>query len=111
MILASLSKDLLSALETAEEAAALPSRELQKAALSCGSEILRTIFLLQQGLIGIESLPEEDREFYAGAASKCRKSFPRLVLQRLDRAVQLLERNVNQKIIFCNLADFIYVSV
>ena len=111
IILASLSKDLLSALESAEEAAALPSREQQKAALSCASDILRTIFLIQQGLIGADSLPEEDREFYATAASSCRKSFPRLALQRLDRAVLLLERNVNQKIIFCNLADFIYVSV
>ena len=111
MMLSALSRDLLSTQEAAEEVAALPSREARKAFLKVASEDLGTIFHLQQGIAQLEEVPEADREFFSKAASSCKKTFPRRALQRIDRAVMLLERNVNQKIIFCNLADFIYMSV
>ena len=44
-------------------------------------------------------------------AGKVRKNFPRLALGALDRALLLLERNVNQKILFTDLVDRLYMTV
>ena len=101
-------KDLLGALETGEAAAALDSREKQKAFCKFAGEGFRSIFLLQQGLEDLADIPEDEAAFYRDMATKCRKSFPRQAMAALDRAVLLIERNVNQKILFADLVDRLY---
>ena len=101
-------KDLLGALETGEAAAALDSREKQKAFCKFAGEGFRNIFLLQQGLEELADIPEDEAEFYRDMAARCRKTFPRQAVAALDRAVLLIERNVNQKILFADLVDRLY---
>ena len=103
-------KDLLSALETGEALSALESREKQKAFCVYAAGGIRDLFLLQQGLTSLSDLPEEERETYARWASALKKTFPRQAITHLDRAHQLIERNVSQKILFTDLVDRFYLN-
>ena len=104
-------KDLLGALETADAVADLGSREKQKRFCRVASEGLRTIFLLQQGLPGLADLAGDEMPFYEEMASKLRKNFSRQALSSLDRVLLLLERNVNQKILFTDLVNRLYMTL
>ena len=106
-----MAKDLLTVLEVGESLAGLSSREKQKAFCRYASERFRQLFLLQQGLENLVTLPEEERPFYERFAAACKKSFPRQAAAQLDRAVQLIERNVSQKIIFADLADRLFMNL
>jgi DNA polymerase-3 subunit delta' len=103
-------KDLLGALETADAVADLGSREKQKRFCRVASEGLRNIFLLQQGLPDLADLLGDEKPFYAEMAAKLRNNFSRQALAALDRALLLLERNVNQKILFTDLVNRLYMT-
>ena len=103
-------KDLLGALETADAVADLGSREKQKRFCRVASEGLRSIFLLQQGLPDLADLLGDEKPFYAEMAAKLRNNFSRQALAALDRALLLLERNVNQKILFTDLVNRLYMT-
>ena len=93
-------RDLLTALETADALIDLKNREKQKSFFKFASEALRKIFLLQQ-----------ESEYYNRLAGSVKRSFSRVALTYMDRAQTLLERNVNQKIIFTDLVNRLYVIV
>ena len=103
-------KDLLGALETVDAVADLGSREKQKRFCRVASDGLRNIFLLQQGLPDLADLLGDERPFYQEMAAKLRKNFSRQALAALDRALLLLERNVNQKILFTDLVNRLYMT-
>ena len=103
-------KDLLGALETADAVADLGSREKQKRFCRVASDGLRNIFLLQQGLPELADLLGDERPFYQEMSAKLRKNFSRQALAALDRALLLLERNVNQKILFTDLVNRLYMT-
>jgi DNA polymerase-3 subunit delta' len=98
-----LSKDMLGALETADAIAGLSSREKQKAFCKYSAEALRNVFLLQQGLGDLSDMREDEKDFFADVAARSRKTFPRMAIGELDRTLMLIERNVSQKILFCDL--------
>lgn len=102
-------RDLLGALEAGETVAALDSREKQKRFCRFAGEGLRNIFVLQQGLGELSDIPEDEEAFYQELAGKLRKNFSRQGLAALDRALLLLERNVNQKILFTELVDRLFM--
>lgn len=106
-----LDKDLLGALETGEALAALESRERQKDFCALSSEAFRQIFLLQQGMESLADASHPQAPFYRELAAKLRPSFPRLAMQALDKAKSLLERNVNQKILFTDLVNQLYIRI
>ena len=103
-------KDLLGALETADAVADLGSREKQKRFCKIAGEGLRNIFLLQQGLADLADILGDERPFYEEMAARLRKTFSRQALAALDRALLLLERNVNQKILFTDLVNRLYMT-
>ena len=103
-----LEKNLLTALEVGESLAALSSREKQKAFCRYAGECLRDVFLLQQGLDRLAGIPDEEMDYYRRLAGTLKRTFPRTASAQLDRAVTLIERNVNQKIIFTDLVDRLY---
>lgn len=111
LINALISKDLIPALACADTMAALPSREKQKAFCKFAVENLRKIFLLQQGLRELAGLSAEERAFFTMAADRCKKSFPRKAMAVFDRAQLLIDRNVNQKILFCDLVNRLYENI
>ena len=102
-------KDLLGALEAGDAVADLGSREKQKRFCRVASEMLRNIFLLQQGLPDLADILGDERPFYEEMAAKLRKNFARQALAALDRVLLLLERNVNQKILFTDLVNRLYM--
>jgi len=106
-----LEKNLLAALETGEALAALESRERQKAFCQVASQDLRTIFLLQQKLPALAQPRPGEEEFFQRMAASLKPAFPRLALACLDRARLLIERNVNQKILFADLVNQLYIRV
>jgi len=98
-------RDLMSALEAGEAAAALPSRERMKSLCREAGEGCRQIFLLQQGLEGAAD------PAWAPYASGFKKNFPRTALGLLDKAQGLIDRNVNPKTVFCDLVDRLYIAI
>ena len=104
-----LRKDLLGALETGDAVVELGSRETQKRFCRVAADGLRNIFLVQQDLSGLADIPADEAAFYTETAGKLRKNFSRLALGALDRALLLLERNVNQKILFTDLVNRLYM--
>ena len=108
---AMLARDLLAAQDVGEQLAALPSRERAKAFCRYASEGLRKIFMLQQGLEPISGVSEADSALFRGYAARCKKSFSRRALPLLDNSMMLIERNVNLKILFCDLVDRLYMLI
>ena len=111
MLEACASKNLLAALNAGETAAALPSRERQKDFLRCLSEIVRGIFLIHNSLEELTDLPEPDAQTCRKLAGLLRKSFCPRAEAAIDGTVRLLDRNVNSKMLFCDLVDRLAVSV
>lgn len=100
-------RDLLKALETADAVADLKVREQQKTFCRLASEDLRRLFLLQKAP-SMARVPEGDKAYYQKMASAQKPTFPRRALECLNRAQLLLERNVNQKILFTDLVNQLY---
>ncbi|MBQ9172554.1 MAG: hypothetical protein IJV54_12025 [Bacteroidales bacterium] len=105
------SRDYLATLETGDVIASMDSREKQKAFCNFAGECIRKIFMLQQGLEEISGIMPQERDFYVEMAGKCGRSFCRSSLDIIGRAAQRLERNVGQKIIFCNMVSRMFGSV
>ena len=98
------SRRLLSVLEACDAAASLPSRESTKAFCKFAADRFRAMFLVQQGLT---QLADAD-DTVTAIASRCRRTFPRMASEAVDRASMLIDRNVNARILFTDLADKLY---
>ena len=103
-----LDRNLLAALETGDALAEIKVKEEQKAFCRLASEELRAIFLIQQKMPRLASVTPDKEALLAKLAASLNPKFPRFAMDQLTRALQLLERNVNQKIIFTNLVSQIY---
>ena len=101
-------RDLTGAIAVGEEAASLPSRESAKAFCKFAADRLRCIFIIQQGF---DALKNDDDPQLSAWAAKCRKTFPRVASGHLDRALSLIDRNVNLKILFTDLVDRLYMTI
>ena len=104
-----LARDLGSALEVGEELAVLKSREKMKSFCRMAGTAFRDIFMLQQGLPQLST--GGGGEYLQELASKCKKTFPRKAQAVIDRANMLIDRNVNQKILFCDMVDRLFVMI
>lgn len=106
-----IAKDLIAAQDIGEQLSNLPSRERAKAFCRYSSDGLRKIFMLQQGMERIAGTSSADADAFGVYASRCRKTFPRLALPLFDNAMMLIERNINLKILFCDLVDRLYILI
>lgn len=106
-----LRRDLNAALDCADAMADLPSREKQKAFISFVAEGLRTVFTIQQGLPELSGADPQEMEYYRQTAAKLPKKFTGKVFPQLDRTVLHLFRNVNQKILFTDMVNRIFMSI
>ena len=105
-----LSRDLSAALEAGETIAALPSRERIRAFLRYASGMFRNIFLSQQGLDNLADIGgEEEKREIQRLAGALKRSYARMVLPLLDRSSMLVDRNVNAKIVICDLVNKMFV--
>lgn len=106
-----MNKDFMGALDAGEAVASMDSREKQKLFCTFAGECLRKVFLLSQGMEALAGIPPSDADFLRRLASVCRPSFPKNGIEALGKAVTMIDRNVNQKIIFTNLVDRLFVSI
>ena len=104
-------KDLLSALEVGDAISSLDSREKQKTFCTYAGAAIRKIFLLQQGLNNIAGIEPEYEVFYNDAATRCQKTFCRKAADIFSHAFGMLDRNVNQKVVFTSLVGRLFVSI
>lgn len=99
-----ISRDTLGAIEVGEQLADLKDRETQKAFCTFASKQIRKIFMIQQKLDNFAFCADDDDRREIGTyASSLPTTWPRSVQGMLDNAYRMLERNVNQKILLCDL--------
>ena len=101
-------RDLLKALETGEAVADIKVREQQKNFCRLAGEDLRRIFMLQKQQTQLVRIPGGSEDYYGKMAQRLKPTFARRALAALDRALLLIERNVNQKILFTDLVNQLY---
>ena len=106
-----LARDLMAALECGEMIAALDSREKQKAFCNFAGGCIRKIFMIQQNMHQIAGVAEEEQEFYSSVAGRCGKGFCARSVSNIDKVVSMIDRNVNSKILFCDLVNRMFLSV
>lgn len=100
-------KDLFAALGVSDELSGLPSREKAKSFCRYSSSRLRLMFFAQQGLEQGPPLDDDVRRW----ASASKKTFPRNAAAAFDRAIKLIDRNVNLKILFADLVNRLYMCI
>jgi DNA polymerase-3 subunit delta' len=105
------SRDLTGALECGESMAALESREKQKGFCTFAGECIRKIFMIQQNLSQLADIVPQEEEFYNGMAGKVAKTFCSRTMTNIDKAVAMIDRNVNSKIVFCDLVNRMFLSI
>lgn len=103
-------RDLYAALEASDSISSMDSREKQKAFCIFAGECIRKIFLCRNGMSDIAGIPREEAGFYSDMASAAGVSFCSKASALLDRSVMLLDRNVNQKMIFSDLVGQMFVN-
>lgn len=104
-------RDLMSALECGEEIAALDSREKQKAFCAFASGCIRRIFMIQQKLPQLADVAPHEEAFYQEMADKCVKGFCMRSITNIEKVVAMIDRNVNSKILFCDLVNRMFVNI
>ena len=103
--------DLQAALECGEIIAALESREKQKAFCIFAGQCIRKIFMIQQNLPQLSGVVEHEQEFYAEMARRCGKGFCVRTISNIENVVAMIDRNVNSKILFCDLVNRLYLGL
>ena len=105
------SRDLTGALECGEMMAALESREKQKAFCNFAAVCIRKIFMIQQKLPQISGVSEDENLFYEEMAAKCPKGFCMRSVANIEKVVAMIDRNVNSKILFCDLVNRMFMNI
>lgn len=103
------SRNLSMALDASDQMASLDSREKQKAFCIFAGECLRKIFLYQQNLPELAGAGRNEAGFYESAAASAGKTFCRKALSLTDRSLMLLDRNVNPKMVFCDMVGQMFL--
>ena len=104
-------RDLMGALECAENMAALDSREKQKAFCTFAADCIRKIFMIQQNLPELAGVATEEEDFYRDMAGRTAKTFCSKTITNIEKAVAMVDRNVNSKIVFCDLVNRMFLSI
>lgn len=105
------SRDLMAALECGEAIAALDSREKQKAFCAYAGDCMRKIFMIQRNMQQIAGVEDGEQEFYASLAQKCGQEFCSKSMTNIEKVVAMIDRNVNSKILFCDLVNRMFLSI
>ncbi|MCR5004137.1 MAG: hypothetical protein K5984_07180 [Bacteroidales bacterium] len=104
-----ISKDLMAALDAADAMAGLDTREKQKAFCKFAEDCLRKVFFIQQNMPELVSLQSGEKEWFLSVSPRLRRTFPRGAVQLFDRAHMLIDRNVNQKVLFSDMVNKLYL--
>ena len=103
-------RDYEAALDAGDAVAALSSREKQKAFCTFAGVCVRNLFLCRQ-MPELAALPSGERAWYGQRAQALGPKFCSRAEKVLTVTETLLEGNVNQKILFCDMVNRLYMSV
>lgn len=106
-----LSRDLMTALECGETVAAMESREKQKAFCIFAAGCIRNIFMIQQNMSAIADFEPQEKEFFESVSERCGKGFCSKAVADIEKVVAMIDRNVNSKILFCDLVNRMFISI
>ena len=106
-----LSRNFMEALEYGESIAALESREKQKAFCTFAGDCIRKIFMIRQNLPQIADIEPHYEESYQNAAGRCSQDFCLRSVTNIEKVVAMIDRNVNSKILFCDLVNRMFISI
>lgn len=104
------SKDLLTALEAGEDMSALKSREKQKGFCAFAEDCIRKVYMIRHGMASVSNATEDEIQLLSGLAAGSRDVFCDRVAGYLDSAAAQIDRNVNAKIVFCDLVNRIFMT-
>ena len=90
-------RDLMAALECGEAAAALDSREKQKAFCAFAGGCIRKIFMLQQNMPQLAGIAVEEQDFYSAMAGKCGKAFCPKSISNIEKVVAMIDPSNSSK--------------
>lgn len=105
-----MARDLQTVLDSADMMSALDSKEKQKGFCIFAAEAVRKIFLCRHGLSETADIPDSEKPFYDEVSKKAGKAFCARIIPVIDRSAMLLDRNVNQKMVFCDLAGQMFLN-
>lgn len=111
LMTAMMSRDLTAALEAGEDMASLSSREKQKGFCIFAADCVRKIFMIRKGLVQISNAAEDELPLLSDIAAGTGDGFCDRAAGILDRASALIDRNVNARIVFCDLVDRLFLSI
>ena len=106
-----ISRNLVEALECGETIAALESREKQKAFCTFAGNCIRKIFMLQQNMQQIADIEPQEEEFFVSVAGRCGNGFCSKTMSNIEKVTAMIDRNVNSKILFCDLVNRMFISI
>ena len=67
--------------------------------------------MTQQNMLQIADILPEDQEFYQRVAAGCGKAFCKKTITNIEKVVAMIDRNVNARILFCDLVNRMYLSL
>lgn len=103
--------DLSAALEVADALVGLDSREKQKAfCLYAGTCVRKLFFAARDDEMAMSGITPQEKQWYVSAAASLSPKFPESAQAILTRSAGMLERNVLQKMIFCNMVTRLFVA-
>ena len=106
-----ISRDLTGTLECAETISALDSREKQKGFCTFAADCIRKIFMIQQKMPHLAGVSAQEEEFYMKVAGSVSRTFCSRTITNIEKAVAMIDRNVNSKIVFCDLVNRMFLSI
>ena len=104
-------RDLSAALECGDAVASLDSREKQKAFCTFAADCIRKIFMIRQNMPQLAGIREEERDFYEEISGRFSVNFCTRSITNIEKVVSMIDRNVNSKILFCDLVNRLFLSI
>jgi hypothetical protein len=67
--------------------------------------------MLQQNLPHLAGVSAQEEEFYRKVAGSASRTFCSRTMTNIEKAVAMIDRNVNSKIVFCDLVNRMFLSI
>jgi hypothetical protein len=67
--------------------------------------------MIQQKMPDLAAVAPDEEEFYRGISSRVARTFCSKTIANIEKAVAMVERNVNSKIVFCDLVNRMFLTI
>lgn len=67
--------------------------------------------MLQQNMQQIVDIEPQEEEFFASVAGRCGDGFCSKAMTNIEKVTAMIDRNVNSKILFCDLVNRMFISI